>query len=119
MKERQLLIISSLLSIVLLTLHFTSDVLRAKPDNLESGGSTLICTAAFVPLTYVAGNKVLANYLLVPRVPGAEELTVICAALIGASLGFLWFNCHPAQVFMGDTGSLALGGALGVIAVAR
>jgi len=81
-------------------------------------GCTLICTAAFVPLSYVAGNKVLANYLLVPRVPGAEELTVVCAALVGASLGFLWFNCHPAQVFMGDTGSLALGGALGVIAVA-
>lgn len=80
-------------------------------------GCTLICTAAFVPLTYVAGNKTLAAYLLVPRVPGAEELTVICAALVGASLGFLWYNCHPAEVFMGDTGSLALGGALGVIAV--
>ncbi len=81
-------------------------------------GCTLICTAAFVPLTYVAGHKVLASYLLVPRVYGAEELTVICAALMGASLGFLWYNCHPAQVFMGDTGSLALGGALGVMAVA-
>ena len=81
-------------------------------------GCTLICAAAFVPLTYVAGNKVLAAYLLVPRVPGAEELTVICAALVGSSLGFLWYNCHPAEVFMGDTGSLALGGALGVMAVA-
>ena len=81
-------------------------------------GCTLICTAAFVPLTYVAGHKILASYLLVPRVNGAEELTVLCAALIGASLGFLWFNCHPAEVFMGDTGSLALGGALGVMAVA-
>jgi phospho-N-acetylmuramoyl-pentapeptide-transferase len=53
----------------------------------------------------------------VPFVPGASELTVFCAAMIGAGLGFLWFNCHPAQVFMGDTGSLALGGALGIIAV--
>lgn len=81
-------------------------------------GCTLICAAVFAVLTYLAGNRVLAEYLLIPRVPGAGELTVVCAALIGASLGFLWFNCHPADVFMGDTGSLALGGALGVIAVA-
>ena len=53
----------------------------------------------------------------VPAVPGASELTVVCAALIGASLGFLWFNCHPAQVFMGDTGSLAIGGLIGAMAV--
>ena len=58
-----------------------------------------------------------AGYLQMPYVPGAGELTVFCAAMIGAGLGFLWFNCHPAQVFMGDTGSLALGGALGLIAV--
>jgi phospho-N-acetylmuramoyl-pentapeptide-transferase len=55
--------------------------------------------------------------LQIPYVPGAGELTVFCAALIGAGLGFLWFNCHPAQVFMGDTGSLALGGAFGIVAV--
>jgi phospho-N-acetylmuramoyl-pentapeptide-transferase len=59
----------------------------------------------------------VAKYLLIPYVPGAGELTVFCAGMIGAGLGFLWFNCHPAQVFMGDTGSLALGGALGIIAV--
>lgn len=81
-------------------------------------GCTLICAAVFAVLTYLAGNRVLAEYLLIPRVPGAGELTVVCAALIGASLGFLWFNCHPAEVFMGDTGSLALGGVLGVVAVA-
>ena len=63
------------------------------------------------------GNAVIAKYLFVPFVPGAGELTVFCAAMIGASLGFLWFNCHPAEVFMGDTGSLALGGVLGIIAV--
>ena len=68
-------------------------------------------------MTYIAGNAIAARYLQVPHVPGAGELTVICAALIGAGLGFLWFNCHPAQVFMGDTGSLALGGALGLIAL--
>jgi phospho-N-acetylmuramoyl-pentapeptide-transferase len=68
-------------------------------------------------LTYLAGNSKAAEYLHIPFVPGAGELTVFCAAMIGAGLGFLWYNCHPAQVFMGDTGSLALGGALGVIAV--
>jgi phospho-N-acetylmuramoyl-pentapeptide-transferase len=68
-------------------------------------------------MTYAAGRPDVAKYLLIPYVPGAGELTVFCAGMIGAGLGFLWFNCHPAQVFMGDTGSLALGGALGIIAV--
>lgn len=80
-------------------------------------GCTLIVTLVFVVLTYIAGNAVFANYLQVPHVPGAGELTVFCAAMLGAGLGFLWFNCHPARVFMGDTGSLALGGVLGIIAV--
>jgi phospho-N-acetylmuramoyl-pentapeptide-transferase len=68
-------------------------------------------------MTYIAGNIRMAEYLQVPYVQGAGELSVFCAAMVGAGLGFLWFNCHPAQVFMGDTGSLALGGALGIIAV--
>lgn len=80
-------------------------------------GCTLITATVLVVMTYVAGNAVIARYLLVPHVPGASELTVVCSALVGASLGFLWFNCHPAEVFMGDTGSLALGGALGIMAV--
>ena len=80
-------------------------------------GCTLIVTTVFLVFTYIAGNAILARYLSVPFVPGAGELTVFCAAMIGASLGFLWFNCHPAQVFMGDTGSLALGGVLGIMAV--
>lgn len=80
-------------------------------------GCTLIVTTVFLVFTYIAGNAVISGYLLVPFVPGAGELTVFCAAMIGASLGFLWFNCHPAQVFMGDTGSLALGGVLGIMAV--
>ncbi len=80
-------------------------------------GCTLIVAFVFIILTYIAGNVNTAEYLLVPFVEGAGELTVFCAAMIGAGLGFLWFNCHPAQVFMGDTGSLALGGSLGVIAV--
>jgi phospho-N-acetylmuramoyl-pentapeptide-transferase len=80
-------------------------------------GCALITTLVFLVMTYIAGNSVFAHYLLVPHVPGAGELTVICAAMLGACLGFLWFNCHPAEVFMGDTGSLALGGALGIMAV--
>jgi phospho-N-acetylmuramoyl-pentapeptide-transferase len=80
-------------------------------------GCTLIVAFVFLVFTYVAGNAKVAAYLQIPYVSGAGELTVFCAALIGAGLGFLWFNCHPAQVFMGDTGSLALGGAFGIMAV--
>jgi phospho-N-acetylmuramoyl-pentapeptide-transferase len=80
-------------------------------------GCTLITGFVFLIFTYVAGNIKISEYLQIPYVSGAGELTVFCAALIGAGLGFLWFNCHPAQVFMGDTGSLALGGAFGIIAV--
>jgi phospho-N-acetylmuramoyl-pentapeptide-transferase len=74
-------------------------------------------TSVFIVFTYIAGNIELARYLAVPYVAGAGELTVFCSAMFGASLGFLWYNCHPAKVFMGDTGSLALGGALGIMAV--
>jgi phospho-N-acetylmuramoyl-pentapeptide-transferase len=80
-------------------------------------GCTAIVSFVFLVLTYVAGNARTADYLQIPHVPGAGELTVFCGAMIGASLGFMWFNCHPAQVFMGDTGSLALGGVLGMVAV--
>jgi phospho-N-acetylmuramoyl-pentapeptide-transferase len=80
-------------------------------------GCTLITAIVFLVLTYVAGNVITAAYLQIPYVEGAGELTVFCAAMIGAGMGFLWYNCHPAQVFMGDTGSLALGGALGIVAV--
>ena len=80
-------------------------------------GCTLITAFVFLVFTYVAGNVKAAGYLEIPYVSGAGELTVFCAAMIGAGLGFLWYNCHPAQVFMGDTGSLALGGAFGIMAV--
>jgi phospho-N-acetylmuramoyl-pentapeptide-transferase len=80
-------------------------------------GCTLTVTFVFAVLTYLSGNKTASDYLHIPHVVGAGELTVFCAAMLGAGLGFLWFNCHPAQMFMGDSGSLALGGALGIIAV--
>ncbi len=80
-------------------------------------GCTLIVTVVFLIMTYLSGNAFYARYLQIPHVVGAGELTVFCSAMLGAGLGFLWFNCHPAEVFMGDTGSLALGGVLGIIAV--
>jgi phospho-N-acetylmuramoyl-pentapeptide-transferase len=66
---------------------------------------------------YLTGNVKIANYLQIQYVPGVGELTIFCGALAGAGLGFLWYNAYPAQLFMGDTGSLALGGALGTVAV--
>lgn len=80
-------------------------------------GTTLMAAFTMAILSYVAGNVDMSEYLYVPYVPGAGELTVFCAAMVGASLGFLWFNCYPATVFMGDVGSLALGGSLGMVAV--
>jgi len=78
----------------------------------------MIAAGTFGFIAYLAGNAVFANYLQIHFVPGTGELAVICGALIGAGIGFLWFNAPPAQIFMGDTGSLALGGLLGTIAVA-
>jgi len=78
---------------------------------------SMIAAASFGLIAYLAGNVVLANYLQIHHVPGAGELAVFCGALVGASLGFLWFNAPPAMVFMGDTGSLSIGAALGCIAV--
>jgi phospho-N-acetylmuramoyl-pentapeptide-transferase len=80
-------------------------------------GCTVSVALALVVLTYVAGNIKISDYLQVPYVAGVGELAIFCAALVGAGLGFLWYNSHPAEVFMGDTGSLALGGAIGIVAV--
>jgi phospho-N-acetylmuramoyl-pentapeptide-transferase len=78
----------------------------------------MVAAACFGLIAYLVGSVTYADYLLLNNVPGTAELSVVCGALIGAGLGFLWFNAPPAQIFMGDTGSLALGGALGTIAVA-
>jgi phospho-N-acetylmuramoyl-pentapeptide-transferase len=85
-------------------------------DGLASG-LTALAAASFAGLAYLSGHIRLAEYLNIPYILGAGELTIFCAAMFGASLGFLWYNTHPADVFMGDTGSLALGGALGTVAV--
>src|SRR5215203_4025176 len=81
-------------------------------------GPVMIVAGTFGFIAYVVGNAIYANYLTVHFVPGTGELAVVCGALLGAGIGFLWFNAPPAQVFMGDTGSLALGGLLGTVAIA-
>ncbi len=85
-------------------------------DGLATG-CTVTVALTYAVLAYIAGNVKISTYLQIPYYPFTGELAVICAALVGAGLGFLWFNCHPAKVFMGDTGSLAIGGVLGVVAI--
>ena len=80
-------------------------------------GIVVMVGIAFSILCYVSGNMNLSHYLLIPYIKGAGELTIFCASIIGAGLGFLWFNCYPASIFMGDVGSLALGGAIGTVAL--
>ena len=80
-------------------------------------GCTVIAAGALSVLTYVSGHAVFAGYLELQRMPQVGELTIFCGAMVGSSIGFLWYNAHPAEVFMGDVGSLALGGAIGTIAV--
>ncbi len=81
-------------------------------------GPVMIAAGVFAAIAYFTGNTVFSTYLLLHHVPGTGELAVLCSALVGASLGFLWFNAPPAMVFMGDTGSLSVGGALGAVSVA-
>ncbi len=80
-------------------------------------GPVMICAATYLLFAYVAGHLKLAHYLQVIYVPGSGELAVVCGAMLGASMGFLWYNAYPAEVFMGDVGSLSLGGLLGAVAV--
>jgi phospho-N-acetylmuramoyl-pentapeptide-transferase len=80
-------------------------------------GIVIMVSLGFSLLAYISGNVNFANYLFIPHISGGGELTVFCSAILGAGLGFLWFNCYPAQIFMGDVGSLSLGGALGLIAL--
>jgi phospho-N-acetylmuramoyl-pentapeptide-transferase len=80
-------------------------------------GCTVIAAGALTVLTYVSGHATFATYLELQRMPQVGELTIFCGAMVGSSIGFLWYNAHPAEVFMGDVGSLALGGAIGTVAV--
>ena len=80
-------------------------------------GCTIVAAGALTMLTYVSGHVVFSDYLELQRMPLVSELTIFCGSMVGASIGFLWYNAHPAEIFMGDVGSLALGGAIGTVAV--
>jgi phospho-N-acetylmuramoyl-pentapeptide-transferase len=88
-------------------------------DGLDglAAGLMIIASGAMTVLTYLSSHKEFSNYLDLAHLPRSQELTVFCGTMVGATLGFLWYNCHPAEVFMGDTGSLALGGGMGIVAV--
>ena len=105
-----------LLSTIVITGASNAVNLTDGMDGLASG-IMAVCAFAFMVLAYIAGYENLAKYLLVPYIPLSDELAIVAGAMVGSCLGFLWFNCSPAQVFMGDTGSLPLGGLLGYIAV--
>ncbi len=80
-------------------------------------GCTLVAAGALTVITYLSSHARFAEYLEIQHIPDAGELTIFCGSLLGASLGFLWYNAHPAELFMGDVGSLAIGGAIGTVAV--
>ncbi len=102
----------------MLVLVFSSNAVNLT-DGLDglAIGCTIIAAGALTLLTYISGNVVFADYLGLQRMPMVSELTIFCGSMVGASIGFLWYNAHPAEVFMGDVGSLALGGAIGTVAV--
>jgi phospho-N-acetylmuramoyl-pentapeptide-transferase len=115
-------VIPAMPPLMLLVLFYLWIVGFSNAINLTDGldglaaGCTISVALVFGLMAYAAGNKVICDYLFISHVPGAGELAVICGALIGACMAFLWYNAHPAEVFMGDTGSLALGGLIGVMA---
>jgi phospho-N-acetylmuramoyl-pentapeptide-transferase len=103
---------------VVLVIVFSSNAVNLT-DGLDglAIGCTVIAAGALAVLTYLSGHATFATYLELQRMPQIGELTIFCGAMVGSSIGFLWYNAHPAEVFMGDVGSLALGGAIGTVAV--
>ena len=106
------------MAISVLVITFTSNAVNLTDgmDGLASG-CVAMCALVFMIIAYLVGSETSASKLLLPHVPLAGELTVLCGAILGATVGFLWYNCHPARVFMGDTGSLPLGGMIGYVAI--
>jgi phospho-N-acetylmuramoyl-pentapeptide-transferase len=106
------------IAFVMLVITFSSNAVNLT-DGLDglAIGCTIIAAGALTVLTYVSGHVVFADYLELQRMPMVSELTIFCGAMVGASIGFLWYNAHPAEIFMGDVGSLMLGGAIATVAV--
>jgi phospho-N-acetylmuramoyl-pentapeptide-transferase len=106
------------IAFVMLVITFSSNAVNLT-DGLDglAIGCTIIAAGALTVLTYVSGHAVFSDYLELQRMPEVSELTIFCGAMVGASIGFLWYNAHPAEIFMGDVGSLALGGAIATVAV--
>jgi len=106
------------IAFVMLVITFSSNAVNLT-DGLDglAIGCTIIAAGALTVLTYVSGHVVFSDYLELQRMPAVSELTVFCGAMVGASIGFLWYNAHPAEIFMGDVGSLMLGGAIATVAV--
>jgi len=103
---------------VMLVITFSSNAVNLT-DGLDglAIGCTIIAAGALTALTYVSGHAVFSDYLELQRMPMVSEVVVFCGAMVGGSIGFLWYNAHPAEIFMGDVGSLALGGAISTVAV--
>ena len=112
------LVVLPFIVFVMLVITLTSNAVNLT-DGLDglAIGCTIIAAGALTVLTYVSGHVVFSDYLELQRMPLVSEVTVFCGAMVGGSIGFLWYNAHPAEIFMGDVGSLALGGAIGTVAV--
>jgi phospho-N-acetylmuramoyl-pentapeptide-transferase len=104
------------ISVLVVTLTSNAVNLTDGMDGLASG-CVAICSVVFMLIAYMVGSEDAAGKLLLPYVPFSGELAVLCGAIVGSTIGFLWYNCHPAKVFMGDTGSLPLGGLIGYVAI--
>ena len=117
-REAVYLSIPVFMVMTVLVVSFTSNAVNLT-DGLDglASGCVALCCFVFMILSWIVGDMRTSQYLLMPHVDGAGELAVLCGAMMGACLGFLWYNCHPARVFMGDTGSLPLGGLLGFVAI--
>lgn len=117
-KQGITLSLATFMVITILVTAFTSNAVNLT-DGMDglAAGCTALCGFAFMLLTTIVGDMRWSDALLVPHVPRSGELAIVCGAIVGACLGFLWYNCHPARVFMGDTGSLPLGGIIGYVAI--
>jgi phospho-N-acetylmuramoyl-pentapeptide-transferase len=117
-KGNLMLSVGAFMAVTVIVIAGTSNAVNLT-DGLDglAGGCVAVCSFVFMVISFLVGDADWAGYLLLPHVPFSGELAIVCGAMTGACLGFLWYNCHPAMVFMGDTGSLPLGGVIGYVAI--